>query len=76
MRPHRVASRNQGTDMISRTTARAACFAILSAATLSFAAAGHHPLATPSTLQAVAIATPAAVVHLPQVLVIGRRTPR
>ena len=59
--------------MISRLTAAAACFAVLSAATITFAAgtAAHAVLPTS------AVSAPAAVViELPRVEVIGRRLPR
>jgi hypothetical protein len=58
--------------MISRLTASAACFAVLSAATITFAAVGRHPDATPTT----AAAASAPVVQLAPVLVIGRRVER
>jgi hypothetical protein len=59
--------------MISRLTAYAACFAILSAATIVFAASTHAqqergPVAKP---QAVA----PTVIQLPRVEIVGRRLP-
>ena len=59
--------------MISRLTASAACFAILSAATITFAAgtATHHDPAAATTA-----ASAPAVVQLPRVEVVGRRVPR
>ena len=58
--------------MISRLTASAACFAVLSAATITFAAVGRHAEPTPRA----AVAAPASVVQLAPVLVIGRRSER
>ena len=57
--------------MISRLTASAACFAVLSAATITFAAVGRHD-ATPTH----AAAASTTVVQLAPVLVIGRRLER
>ena len=57
--------------MINRLTASAACFAVLSAATITFAAAGRHADATPRSA-----AAPAPAVQLAPVLVIGRRDER
>jgi hypothetical protein len=59
--------------MISRLTAYSTCFAILSAATIVFAANNHTrqdqtPVAAPQ-----AIVTP--VVQLPRVEIVGRRLP-
>ena len=59
--------------MISRLTAYSTCFAILSAATIVFAANTHArpeqaPVAAPA-----AVVTP--VVHLPRVEIVGRRLP-
>ena len=60
--------------MISRLTAYAACFAILSAATIVFAANTTHarpeqtPVAAPPAAEAL-------VVHLPRVEIVGRRLP-
>jgi len=58
--------------MISRLTAAAACFAILSAATITFAASTnvrHGPAS------AAAVAPASTVIELPRVMVTGRRLP-
>ena len=57
--------------MISRLTASAACFAVLSAATITFAAGNRHDAAP---VAAAASALP--VVQLAPVQVIGRRLGR
>ena len=58
--------------MISRLTASAVCFAVLSVATLTFAAVGRHA----EPMRPAAVAAPAAAVQLAPVLVIGRRAER
>jgi hypothetical protein len=57
--------------MISRLTAAAACFAILSAATITFAANARH-----EALVSTAAAAALPVVQLQTVEMIGHRTPR
>jgi hypothetical protein len=65
----RVRRANPEPDMISRLTASAALFAILSAATIVFAA---NPVTHQDAIPAAAAALP--VVQLAPVTVIGRRT--
>jgi hypothetical protein len=69
---HTVVIATEGTAMMSRLTASAALFAILSAATLTFAAGKHPETATGP----VTAASAAPVVQLAPVQVIGRRTER
>ena len=57
--------------MISRLTAFAACFAVLSAATITFAASATAQRDRQNPAAVAADTRP--VVHLPQVEVIGRR---
>jgi hypothetical protein len=63
--------------MTSRLTAYAACFAVLSAFTITFAAsaASHPEIATATRAPALSAAAP-AVVEWPVVLVVGRRSAR
>ena len=58
--------------MISRLTAYAAVFAVLSAATITFASNTMAPHSTPAHAEAAAL----PVVHLARVEVIGRRAPK
>ena len=53
--------------MISRLTACAACFAVVSAATITFAASG------PARVEYVTPMSAVAVVQLPRVEVVGHR---
>ena len=59
--------------MISRLTAYAACFAILSAATIVF---GASTQARPDGAVATPVADAVPVVQLPRVEIIGPRLPR